>query len=303
MPTLVVGAGICGLTIASHIPNCVVWEKSRGVGGRLATRRTDTHRFDHGAQYYTLQIDITTIHDKWVAGQVSRPWFADKWCGVAGMTSLAKDLATTIDIRLETRLTRLVQNDDSWLAETTDGKREPFDCVILTCPLPQAMEIADHSQLAYEPSLRQVQYAQALVGLFEVKNQSTFPSGHSGYLEPQSRTIFSLSDQQRKGISQQPAWTVVMRPEFSAMNFDHNDDSTLDEIEAALKEIDPAFIAQNRQLKKWRYSHPLQTAASMFHIVQQQPKLLFAGDAFGGASIVGAVRSATSVIKYLKSQV
>ncbi|MBB3545378.1 putative NAD/FAD-dependent oxidoreductase [Rhizobium sp. BK176] len=49
----VIGAGIAGLTIVrslQKIADVIVFEKSRGVGGRMATRRIDDVSFDHGAQ-------------------------------------------------------------------------------------------------------------------------------------------------------------------------------------------------------------------------------------------------------------
>ncbi|WP_296703062.1 NAD(P)-binding protein [Thiocapsa sp. UBA6158] len=54
----VIGSGMAGLacarrlTEAGHAP--VVFDKGRGIGGRLATRRTpEGWQFDHGAQYIT----------------------------------------------------------------------------------------------------------------------------------------------------------------------------------------------------------------------------------------------------------
>jgi phytoene dehydrogenase-like protein len=51
----VVGAGIAGLacarTVAASGLSCTVFEKSRGTGGRAATRRHNGHRFDHGAPF------------------------------------------------------------------------------------------------------------------------------------------------------------------------------------------------------------------------------------------------------------
>ena len=60
---IIVGAGIAGLAAAqqltaSGLKVCVL-EKSRGVGGRLATRRITTLHgevlVDHGAQYFTCR--------------------------------------------------------------------------------------------------------------------------------------------------------------------------------------------------------------------------------------------------------
>jgi predicted NAD/FAD-dependent oxidoreductase len=57
----IIGAGIAGLTLATLLNqnqpdiDVVHFEKSRGVGGRMATRYTATHSFDHGAQFFTLR--------------------------------------------------------------------------------------------------------------------------------------------------------------------------------------------------------------------------------------------------------
>jgi predicted NAD/FAD-dependent oxidoreductase len=56
----VIGAGISGLTCAQNLTDhdvpVTVFEKSRGVGGRMATRRSEHGAaFDHGAQYFTVR--------------------------------------------------------------------------------------------------------------------------------------------------------------------------------------------------------------------------------------------------------
>ncbi|MFN3688971.1 NAD(P)-binding protein [Salinarimonas sp.] len=51
----IVGAGLSGIVAARDLAavgfRVRVFEKSRGVGGRMATRRGDAGAFDHGAQY------------------------------------------------------------------------------------------------------------------------------------------------------------------------------------------------------------------------------------------------------------
>ncbi len=54
----VVGAGLSGLTLAARLrahADVTVFEKSRGYGGRLATRRAAPFAFDHGAQFFTAR--------------------------------------------------------------------------------------------------------------------------------------------------------------------------------------------------------------------------------------------------------
>ncbi len=59
MDVAIIGAGIAGLTAAFELTrrglDCEVLEKSRALGGRMATRRHDDCAFDHGAQFFTVR--------------------------------------------------------------------------------------------------------------------------------------------------------------------------------------------------------------------------------------------------------
>ena len=56
---IVVGAGISGLLAADELQRegwtVAVLDKSRGVGGRMTTRRVGEGTFDHGAQFFTVR--------------------------------------------------------------------------------------------------------------------------------------------------------------------------------------------------------------------------------------------------------
>ena len=49
----IIGAGITGLTAADHLVKAgrdvALFDKGRGSGGRISTRRTENGVFDHGA--------------------------------------------------------------------------------------------------------------------------------------------------------------------------------------------------------------------------------------------------------------
>ena len=62
----IIGAGISGLSCADRLREAgfdlVVFDKARGPGGRMATRRVETAQgiahLDHGAQYFTVRDDL-----------------------------------------------------------------------------------------------------------------------------------------------------------------------------------------------------------------------------------------------------
>jgi len=55
----VIGAGMAGITCARTLVQAghrvTVFEKSRGLGGRMSTRDSAFGTFDHGVQYFTVR--------------------------------------------------------------------------------------------------------------------------------------------------------------------------------------------------------------------------------------------------------
>lgn len=142
----VVGAGMSGLTCArelmQHGVDVTVFDKGRGLGGRMATRRADGgFQFDHGAQYLTPRSAAFTamLEDAEAAGAVAR-WQREgkqpAYVGVPGMTGLAKYLAHDLEIRKQTRIDRVVCANNRWQL-TWDTGTEMFDRVVITTPAPQ----------------------------------------------------------------------------------------------------------------------------------------------------------------------
>jgi renalase len=304
MSTLIIGAGITGIYLARGIDNSIILEKSRGVGGRIATRRTNLAQFDHGAQFYSLKSSMLDLHNHWQAQGLSQFWFqkdqVDRFMAPNGMTSLAKSLAENIDIRLEHKVERIELDSLGFKLFIENKNTMKCERLILTCPLPQALELLSKSSISFRAELSQILYAKALVGLFEKVSCDPSVLNQVGYLEcPEGSQIFSIADQSKKSLKQESAWTVTMNADFSEQYFERDETLTLEKIVAELILFNSRFQFQNAQLKKWRYSHPLATVSKAFEQVAKN--LYLAGDAFGSPSLNGAVASAKSLLTQLNA--
>lgn len=169
----VIGAGIAGLVVSrelAEIHDVHVFEKSRGVGGRMATRRAGQFEFDHGAQFFTARsaafrsfleplLEAGVIAD-WPARFAelrreriiaTRRWGNDysHYVGVPGMNALPRKLASGLNIRFETGVRPLVRKGLRWQL-SGDGQEllGEFDWVIVTAPAAQAEELLASTPLS-----------------------------------------------------------------------------------------------------------------------------------------------------------
>jgi photolyase PhrII len=179
----IIGAGIAGLACARALVDAghdiTLFEKSRGVGGRLSTRRTDFAQYDHGAQYFTAR-DPRFLRwvKRWRQQGLVLPWRAPilaidagslrkntvsperRFIAQPGMNALAKHLADTLRDQLQlmvnTQIDALSRHDQRWQLSAAGQGFEGFDDVLLAIPAPQAAAL-----------LKTVPAAQALRHLAE----------------------------------------------------------------------------------------------------------------------------------------
>ena len=174
----IIGAGMAGITAARTLVQAgyqvSVFEKSKGLGGRMSTRRSDFGSFDHGAQYFTVRdarfrkmIDwarATSPHlvSPWVTPHASaRPKPEQHWVAQPGMNALVSHMAAPFvnknqlpagQLHLQTRVQAIKRVSASsgagmqWHISATNAKGKAvnysgFDHVLLAIPHPQAREL------------------------------------------------------------------------------------------------------------------------------------------------------------------
>ena len=144
MRVAVVGAGMAGLAAARTLVEggheAVVFEKSRGFGGRAATRRKEGFVWDTGAGY--IDEAMLPVLPKEGLVRIDKPvWLYEsgmpkpgrdtppRYAYTQGNNALGKALAMGLDVRRETRV------------ETLVGLVDEYDALILTAPVPQTHEL------------------------------------------------------------------------------------------------------------------------------------------------------------------
>ena len=169
----VVGAGLSGVSLASLIKNrfeVKIFEKSRGVGGRMSTRKEHPYVFDHGAQYFKIKNeDFMNFVSELFYKKIIRPWnfrcayfekntlkkirfFEEKdnfFVGTPNMDSIVKHLSKNCNVLLNTKIVKIMRKKKKWyLFDENNNTYGSYDWVILSLPAQQSFKLLDrHSPI------------------------------------------------------------------------------------------------------------------------------------------------------------
>ena len=301
---VIIGSGISGLICATELQQAgylvQLIDKGRGMGGRMATRRMSGARLDHGAQYFTVRDGrFQKYVDQWIEAGVIRPWFRQRssalhprYSGLHGMTDVPKYLARSLDVHVRQEASRLYRNDDAWMIETTNGARYCGQHLIITAPLPQAMNLLRENGVSLgnevDRSLNRVEYEKGLAALAILNGPSGLPA--PGGIKLHNGTLSWIADNQMKGISPSvPAVTLHATASFAAKHWSTNDaERGRLMLEAAAPFLNASVV--DLAFHHWRYTTPIDPLPETY-FMDIELKLSLAGDAFGGPRIEGAALS------------
>jgi len=303
---LVIGAGVAGLSAAAALQKAgrraLIIEKSRGVGGRMATRRFDGASFDHGAQFVTARdprfeevlknASAAGAAVEWCRGFAADADGHTRWRGHPGMTALARHLAADLEIVQEKQAAALRQMSDHWSIAMSDGEIWTARAVVLTAPVPQSLVLLEAGGVELDPALQQrlstISYERCLAVMAWLDGPSRLPP--PGGFAPAAGPISWIADNQIKGISTEPAITLHATDAFSLAHWDDDRSKTARQLLAAADEWIGTGI-KSHQIHGWRYSKPRQTDPLPCAVVSNSPALVLAGDAFAGPRVEGAALS------------
>ena len=320
---IIVGAGISGLLAASTLRKegwtVTVLDKSLGVGGRMATRRVGEGNFDHGAQFFTVRGKrFGGLVEDWLGAGVAAEWtrgFADserrpkedgypRYRGAEGMTSIPKYISRGLDVRTGERAVRIDDNEDGWEVACESGSRVAGNALVLTAPVPQALDLASSGSYSLPDGARRhleaVSYDPCLALMVLLDDSTGVPE--PGGMQIKGEPLDWISDNRRKGISEAPAITVHAGPEWSRSHFEDDEMGIIESMISFAGDhlgTDLAPTVVETSLARWRYSWVTSPHPDPCLVASYDPPLLFCGDAFGQPKVEGAALSGLAAADYL----
>ena len=322
----IIGAGLSGLS-AAHLlkdyADITLFEKARGVSGRMSTRRAEPYFFDHGAQYFTARTKPfqdfiqplldNDIIERWDARYVKfkgnqiikrRNWRDEepRYVSVPGMNHVAKFLAKGMNIHINTRIASLNHQGTWQLIDEADQQYEGFDWVICTAPSPQAVDLLPDS-FKYHANIQAIQMRAcfSLMLGFEQSLALDFEAAHVidadlswiavNSHKPQRPDLFTL---------------MVHSSEDYAEAHIHDDrDQVMKHLINETSHIIGQDVCQAnyKTLHGWRYANNADKKQKSPIFIDQGLKLAACGDWCLGGRVESAFSSAYNLVQHMKETI
>jgi photolyase PhrII len=323
----VIGAGISGLfaarTLLDHGIEVTVFDKGRGVGGRMSTRRIgqrgDGNSFDHGAQYFTAR-DRRFIRyvSSWVDQGIVAKWpdqnagrdnrivvlkdgeiqseskADDRFVGVPGMTAICKHLSSGIDVKTQTRVKKIENiNAGIELFDESEGSLGCFDRLIVSAPAAQSADLlvnfpdlaAKISQVTMNPCWA------AMVALDSpITDQWVGAFLHNSFLS------WAARNNTKPGRNRNAEHLVIhANPQWTEQHWEHDPEEVAQRMLSEFWRVAGTLPIQHHQLNshRWKYAIPVEPSNARF-FANESLTVIACGDWASGSRVEGAFLSGMS---------
>jgi predicted NAD/FAD-dependent oxidoreductase len=263
----IVGAGMAGLacaeTLATAGHELLLFDKGRGPGGRMSTRRISTPAgeavFDHGAQYFTVRDGgFRRRVDDWVSRGIVAPWSGagrDAYVGTPGMNAPVRQMADGQAVRWATLVTGMETTGQGWRLVLEKDEVIDVDIAVVATPAEQAAALVATVAPDLAARARAVPSAPcwtamlAFSGLLPMA-PDTLRGGEDDLLG------WAARNGSKPGRTGPEAWVLQAGPTWSRLNIEANPDEVAAALSAAFAERLgtplPSPIA--RSTHRWRYA-------------------------------------------------
>ena len=327
----IIGAGMAGLVCAQQLTQAgysvVVVEKSRGVGGRVATRRLHDTYADHGTCYLKstgellerliellsdrqiLKVWTDTVH-KLEPNEVypTRQLPTPRYVAPLGMNAIAKFLTPGLDIRLNQRVTAITPDDKAWHLTLDDSVELIASSVVFAIPAPQALALLEPVTTIdpmFIENLRSVEYNPSLTVMAGYPvTSSPFPEWQAVTFEDDPDVAWVGFDSSKRTSSTQPVFVLQSSAELATRHLQTED---LDPVAKQMLQrasvllpwlSEPEWI----QVQRWRYAFPSRSWQGAFLSAESPIPLVCCGDWCGGDLVAGAMVSGAIAAAEINNQ-
>ncbi len=262
----IIGAGMAGLSCAAalrtHSYQVTAFDKGRGPGGRMSTRRVPTSHgdasFDHGAQYFTARDPAFVAQtEAWYVAGIAARWPAvgkDAWVGTPAMSSPVRALSTSVDVRWGSRVELIERTTHGGWSLRGDGMTsERVDTLVVAVPAEQVSPLIDAHQPAFAAKARAVRSKPSWTMMAAFAERLPFAAD---CLRDAGIIGWAARNSAKPGRAGPESWVVQATPGWSETHLEDDAASVADALLAALADrLDGSLPATlSLAAHRWRYA-------------------------------------------------
>lgn len=311
----IIGAGISGLPAAcelgEHGLKVTVFEKSRGLGGRAATRRWNGLPVDHGAQFFTARSpEFRQQIAQWVSQGFCHEWTSGfhrhsggklhapdddghpRYVCRDGMSNLGRAMAAAgnIDVERQAKIVSVRADQGGWTLVGEDRRAFEARALVVTCPPPQGAELLAEAAPKAAELLRGVEMEPCLAVA------AAFPRRELAWrgIQSDDASVSWIGHDTSKRPDLHAGKTVVVvqaSPAFSRENYEAAEEDVVRKMLSRAGEMAGTDLSSHEDyfLQRWRYAQPVAAyEGSSAHFSAEAAPLVLAGECFAGGKVEGA---------------
>ena len=255
---IILGAGISGIACALSLHenfDVQIFEKSKGVGGRLCAKNTREGLFHYGAQYCTAQ---SSAFQNFLIENDAKYFLGSSFdmktnscintqnflVGVNGMHSLLKNYNKILSMHFNHRVIRV--DEKKKLVHFESGDTESYDLIISSLPLPQAQEIFE-TEIAHDATFDPC-ISMGMIFDGQTNNE------HNAYKNI-NQDISWLSSSKFYNAQNNETWVLQFSPQTSLEMFDYSNKSLEARCDDAVKDIvEGKYTIIHCGIFKWKFA-------------------------------------------------
>ena len=318
----IIGAGITGVTLANLLQkkyNLTVFEKSRGVGGRMATRRAEPYQFNHGAQYFKIENkEFKDFVQPLMVNKIIKPLKANQikilnkkvikrtkiynqqyFTADSKMNSVVKCLINNnFSIKLLCKIEKILKENDNWFIIDSDKvSYGPYDWLFITIPPNQAIEIL-YSNFKYLDIIKKIKMRSCyslMLGFDEIKE---FDFDTALFLDEDVQWL-SIS---KKILEQKEYYNLLINSSynFAEQNINGNKDKISDYLIKQVSDILKCKLNnyEHKALHFWKYAMS-EKNNNLGSLIDEDLKVIVCGDWCMNGKVEGGFLSAKNAANKL----
>lgn len=280
-PIAIIGTGIAGLSAARALHDAGLslhlFDKGRGSGGRMASKRNDSGSLDLGAQYFTARDrrfseTVRRWQQEGWADQWSPHLFqyrdgllkpsADeqlRWVGTPTMSAITRGLLGELPVTFGCRITEVFKGEHQWTLVDAEGTSHgPFSHVIVALPAPQAAAL-----LSSAPKLASVAASVAMEPTWSVALGFATPLStalEGCFIQDDALDWIARNRSKPGRTGELDTWVLHGTSEWSRQHLDLPKEAVIEQLHGAFAELIDCVVPapEFTMAHRWLYARPAQ---------------------------------------------